>query len=479
MAGGLVIATDRRAKDITPFQMHWGSSVPSNAIGNDGDVYFRNNNGAEMFYKKNSGVWSAPAGSVDLSSVTKEPTGFVDPTLVTINYDSAARTITLTGTYRVFYHGSESGDFSNGWVSTAHGTANGVWFLWYDNTGFVWSQSPWTLDVVMIAAVNYGVTDKYALSEKHGLLQWQAHFECHYNIGTWLLSGGDLAGYTAGSTTLKNPTISAATIYDEDNKTVNPALTNSLYTKFYLTGSGATATYAVNTASIVPVSGNQPYYNQNNAGTWQQTLMTTNAYQALFLMAVPTTSDAGSQGYRFMWVQGQTQSTTLATIQALTTLDLTLGTLGNELPEFVFIAKVIIRYTGGNWSITSAQKLTGSRISQTGATAGNYLSSVVTDATLTGTGTAADPLHVVAPTVFLGWDGTNSQTFNLVVNTNSTIVTNFTITSGSKLRVERDGVTIYEGYGWTRNTGTNSIDFSNQILADSTSPVLVFVGRYS
>ena len=479
MAGGIVIATDRRKKDITPFEMHWGTGVPSNSLGADGDVYYRNNNGAEMFYKKNSGVWSAPAGSVDLSSVTKEPTGFVDPNTVTRTYDSANRTITLTGTYRVFYRGSESGDFSNGWTSAPHGTANGVWFLWYDNTGFVWSQTPWTLDVVMIAAVNYGVTDKYALSECHGLLQWQAHFECHYNIGTWLRSGGDLAGYTLGSTTLKAPTISEATVYDEDLKTVLPAVTNSLYTKFFLAGSGATASYDVGTASIVPVSGNQPYYNQNNAGTWQQTLMTNNAYQALFLLAVPVTSDAGSQAYRFMWVQGQTQSTTLSTIQALTTLDLTLGTLGNELPEFVFIAKVIIRYTGGNWSITSVQKLTGSRISQTGAIAGNYLSAVVTDATLTGTGTSTDPLSVVPPTVFLGFDNSNSQLFNLTTNTSLVIVTNFTITSGSKLRVERDGVTIYEGYGWTRNTGTNSIDFTNQILADSTSPVRVFVGRYS
>ena len=75
--------------------------------------------------------------------------------------------------------------------------------------------------------------------------------------------------------------------------------------------------------------------------------------------------------------------------------------------------------------------------------------------------------------------GDNAQIFNLTSTTSSVTLTDFVIAAGSKLRVEKDGLTMYEGMGWTRNVGSNSIDFDNSIEADTNSPVVVFVGIYS
>lgn len=80
---------------------------------------------------------------------------------------------------------------------------------------------------------------------------------------------------------------------------------------------------------------------------------------------------------------------------------------------------------------------------------------------------------------FSGWSATNSEIFDKSANFTSVVATNFTITTTAKLTVEKDGVKVYEGYGWTRNTGTNAIDFDDEILASADSKILVFVGRYS
>lgn len=80
---------------------------------------------------------------------------------------------------------------------------------------------------------------------------------------------------------------------------------------------------------------------------------------------------------------------------------------------------------------------------------------------------------------FQGFDSSNSELFELTSNTSSTTIGNFTLAADSKIVVKKDGIEIYEGYGYTRNVGTNSIDFDETILADTSSKVLVFAGLYS
>lgn len=327
---------------------------------------------------------------------TKEPTGFKDPELVVVTYDSSARTITLTGTVEAYYRGVQVAALTSGWVSDAipPGPTQG-YFLYYDGANFVWSTTVWSFDTLHIAYVYYepSGTFRFAVRETHGLMPWQAHRELHEAVGTYLRSGGDLSSYVLGSTTAadRRPDVAVAVIADEDLQTSNPALSSKTYTHLYLTSTG-NSTFVTGAAEILPVTGSTPYYNQFTGGNWVQTAVPAAQYTTVFLVAVPTTADAGSQTYRYLWLQGQSAGT-LANEQAFIFQYMNLGQLANLATEFVPIAKVIVRNTGANWELTSVEKLIINRVASSTA-AGNYISAVVTDATLTGIGTPSSPLSV-------------------------------------------------------------------------------------
>ena len=98
------------------------------------------------------------------------------------------------------------------------------------------------------------------------------------------------------------------------------------------------------------------------------------------------------KAYRYLWVQPQSNSTTLSTIQAQSPSSVSLGNLQNLTPEVVFIGKIIIQYTAANWRLVSVEKLIGNKVNQQAVVGGSYLSVVTTDNTLTGNGTTIDPL---------------------------------------------------------------------------------------
>jgi hypothetical protein len=137
------------------------------------------------------------------------------------------------------------------------------------------------------------------------------------------------------------------------------------------------------------------------------------SYMSIWLVAVPTQADAGSQAYRYLWMQGQTNGS-LASEQATQFKDLNLGQLSSLFTEFVVIDKIIIQYTAANWTIQEVDKLTGNRVNPGSTPAGSYLSDVSVTAPLTGNGTAATPLAIPAATTSV--DGylasTDWTTFN-------------------------------------------------------------------
>ena len=214
--------------------------------------------------------------------LTKEFTGFSDPDNVVVTYDSAARTVTLTGTVAGYYQGVQVAALTSGWTSPAHPAGvTAPQFLYYNGTSFVWSSTLWTFDMLMIALVIYDSAGNFrcCVREPHGFMDWESHREFHQTIGTYLISGGDISGVTLGSTTAANrrPDISATQIADEDLITTNPALTSKLYTWHYLSGAG-TSNWSTGNADIVNLSGANPYYNQLTGGVWQQTLVANNNY---------------------------------------------------------------------------------------------------------------------------------------------------------------------------------------------------------
>jgi hypothetical protein len=331
------------------------------------------------------------------SNITSEPSGFTDPENVTVSYNSTTRQITLTGTVNAYYKGFKIPELTSGWVSDAVPAGpTAPYYLYYDGSSFVWSTSAWSFNQVQIAFVAYdsGGTFYFALREPHGLMAWETHRELHHTVGTYVGSGGGLTNYVLNSTTAadRRPDVVAIVLYDEDLPTTNAALTTNSYTQFYLSGAGGDLNFDLAQADIVPLSGSRPYWNEWTGSTWQQTLVDNNDYMSVWLMGLPATSDATSQEYRYVWVQGQSESQTLLAQQALSPQDITLSTFDGISPEFIFFKQIIIRYSGGNWTIVDVRDISGDRFSQTSSPSGQYLTTVNAGFGLTGLGTSDVPL---------------------------------------------------------------------------------------
>ena len=382
---------------------------------------------------------------------TKDPTGWADPIAVeaAMTYDSATQTISITGTHYYYWRGVKSS--VTNFVSTPHANVVGATYFLssVDGINFTWDTLPWSFDAIMVASVNYQTAYKYAISECHGLMPWEAHEEFHRTIGTYKESGGTLdpASYTLASTTAVNrrPNVFQTIIHDEDIEHTLVTLTSKLYNKFTLSGTGI-ANFSGETADIIPLLGNNPYYNSFTTPNWTQTLVPNNAYTCVWLVGQPVTKDVNSQGFRYFWVQGQSQGS-LTTMQGLTPGDVSFGTLSSQVEELVFLVKIIVRYTGGNWVLTNVTNLNGNRFIQTGTIAGTYLSSVTTNGSLTGDGSTGNPLSASsgATTVTAGatttltvtsatiqeFTGTTTQTVVLPVVTTLRLGHQFTIANHS------------------------------------------------
>lgn len=348
------------------------------------------------------------------NKINKEPTGFLDPSAVVINYDPTTQKVTLTGTITAYYQGTDisvaNPTFVSGWLSAAHPNVTGhSYFLYYDGTNFTWADNTFPgFDKVLIASVNYDATNKYCTRECHGLMQWQTHKELHETIGTYKTAGGTFpsAQYVLNSTTAANrrPDIDQTTITDEDCPSVLPALTSKSYTLYNLTGASVGA-YTLASGDIIPLLVNNPYYNSFSTPNWGQTLMPANSVASVWIYALPVTASAGSQAYRYLFVQPQwiTQAVGPSAGQIATAVvneklrlpsELNLGSLAIQAPELICIGRIIIDFTT-NWKLQDVSVITGNKFSQIGSPSGNFLSAVTTDATLTGGGTASSPLGVV------------------------------------------------------------------------------------
>lgn len=365
-------------------------------------------------------------GQSNVNNISKEPTGFTDPSAVIVSF--ANKRITLTGTVEAYWKGRRVTELVSGWTCPTDAPGGVNSFLYYDGTNFVWGSAVWTFDMLQIAFIS---KDGYAIRECHGLMPWQVHKELHETTGTYKSSGGDFPSntYTLNSTTVTNrrPTISSASINDEDILTIISPMSSS-YTQMYLSGSTGVAKYNLNSLDIVPsASSILPYYNQFTT-TWIQTAFPNNAYGAIFVMAVPVAADANSQQFRYQFIQPQTTSTTLATIQALGPESLSFGDISMLIPEYSFVGKIIIRMATSNWTLISVEKLTGRN--NTVSVQGGYISAVNTNGTLIGNGTANSPLGVsgsyltsVSADYHFAGNGTAVNPLSLAYNYMTTVAT--------------------------------------------------------
>jgi hypothetical protein len=331
-------------------------------------------------------------------TITKDSTGFTAPESVIITYDSSTRVVTVTGTVEAYYRGKKITSMVSGWVSTPHAVGFGEYYLSYNGTAYVWTTTQPNYYDLQIAYVIYSSSDKLAIKESHGFMQWESHKLNHEIMGTYMSSGGNVSGIVMGSSTPadRRPIISPSNIADEDCSTLLPINSSSLYSILSINGS----TYSIQKSygEIVPVNGSNPYFNEYD-GTWKQTLMSDDKYQVLFLLAIPTSSDVASLDYRYIWVQGQEQFSSLYKADAVETGDIELADFKTKVPEFIYIGKMIIKYKNLNWTIVSYEKLYGYRNKQLSTYSSPYLTDVFTDETISGTGNIDSPLSITTSTV--------------------------------------------------------------------------------
>ncbi len=355
------------------------------------------------------GTWVVGKFSI-IEEVTKEPTGFVDPEDVIVTYNDTTRKITLTGTVEAYYRGKRVIELVSGWLSPAHDPgATTVLFLYYNGSAFVWSTSVQTFDSLQIGFVFYdsGGTYQFALRESHGMQPWQTHEIIHAVIGTYRESGADISGIVLDSTTAseRRPLISEASIKDDDLRSIIAAhTTGNSYSQLSLSGAGGDVDFLTAQDDIIDVSGITPEWNEFTGGAWQKTSLSNNYFMSVWLIALPASADATSQIKRFIWMAGQSESTTIETQRALSPANLELSGLAALAPEFVFIEQFIIREIGaGDWRVSEMRRLTGTKASTVSVATGGFLSSVSSDETLGGVGTPTSLLTTrIAPTEITG-----------------------------------------------------------------------------
>ncbi len=144
----------------------------------------------------------------------------------------------------------------------------------------------------------------------------ETHLYLHSTKGTQLQNGGALANLLVDSATGSlvdtdaQFAVTQSILWDEDIKlTLSAKAITDAVPVYYRSGADASNIWRVNEAAtfgVVTTGSGRAAYNQNNAGTWQQTLFSNNNYGAVFVIATPTANDANSARYRFefLWNSG-------------------------------------------------------------------------------------------------------------------------------------------------------------------------------
>lgn len=305
-----------------------------------------------------------PAGFQKLSTTaetfaayTHDPTGFVDPANVVTNYDIANRTLTLShpsGFVTFIIFGVEY-SYASPWIvptvlggatPLAHTNANGSYFakININTLALSFDTVPFNFETdMMLGFAIQGATYQWAQRETHGLMPWQSHEENHWTIGSYLhtaavATAGTYAVLTGPTATdaANTPGIDTLDIHDEDLETYNAAWIQGTYTTAHRLGVGGA--WTISTVATSPFNvGASTFvkYNLNTSGTWSLADVPEDNYVNILVLAIPVTSDADSQNYRFLWVTGQSVYTTLTAAQAATALNFDFGSFITGLPEMV------------------------------------------------------------------------------------------------------------------------------------------------
>lgn len=233
----------------------------------------------------------------DLPALTSYETvfnGVEDPSLIAITYDPATRIFSVTySTGAAWTVGGVRYTHAAGTVlTTLHANTTGSYYLYYNSSGVLTvANSIWNLltdaplaSIYYNASNNGGAADavlQYEIHSGNKGMSNATHKYLHDTRGTQLLTGGVATGYALNSATANaiNWTTTQGTIVDEDiQRTVTAQALGgaNTYRILFLTGTTAAPVWnwKDNAEDGIYTDATDIYYNQNNAGTWQNTAMT-------------------------------------------------------------------------------------------------------------------------------------------------------------------------------------------------------------
>lgn len=352
------------------------------AHANHGKIFVKVDNGYELEELHNVLITGATAGDFiqrDENGLWVNRTaedagvqtfhGFVFPYEVTLTYNAATRTTTLTptgSTFDVWVQGKKY--VKTGVQSIVHPNTSGDHFVYYNALGALEiSSTPWDFkNVSPVAYIYYNATlvDGYALFELHTYKrnpEW--HESQHFAIGTFVRSGLSISGFTLNTTTnaAVTPQFSSGVIVDEDIEyALSQVNDGGPYTIVHRTGPSL---YTWTTTNTFPYRFGATYiqYNQFTGGNWQLTELATSQWVNYYVFA--TTAIASNK--RLYLVPAQAVYSSLALAQAESVASLLLDGFG--LTEFAPIYKLtfaaLSTYTAvtGRVRLVAVERLTNTK----------------------------------------------------------------------------------------------------------------------
>jgi microcystin-dependent protein len=303
------------------------------------------------------------------TKATKEkndPNGFWSAsTEISLSWNEATRTLTvnkLSSEFSFFIRGDKYTKTVNESIQIPNTT--GSYFIYYDLVSGVPTlqyQTSFSSDLILqkcyVAFVYWNATQSISVPdlqiETHGSsMSGDDHLYNHTTTGTAFVSGLTLSLDTTGTGSIDNQARfigASGVIADEDlQHTITAKNILSNFPIIYRVGNEWRANKTLNFVTIKGT--NLPYYNQNNAGTWQLTEMTNNKYGVIYIFVSPGITN------KWFILMGQNQYDNVNSASDAAKLYPDLGNL--PLQEFKLVGSAIFQAstTFPNTSKSALQK---------------------------------------------------------------------------------------------------------------------------
>lgn len=298
-------------------------------------------------------------------AIDGEPNGFVNRSDVTIAWNNATRTITLSGTYDIWANGtrySKTGD------TLAISASEGMHHIHYGSDGVLVESTTFVPEIIdtwcYVASVYWDAANAQAIpwpiAETHGAeMPAEVHAYLHATQGCRYVSGMALTLDATGNGSSDSHcqfTSTSGTIRDEDiphTVLARSTLTDNLRV-LYREG---TSNWRMGAASPFPVlttGTGRAAYNLNTGGSWSLVEVTSGNFVLSHIYAVPGTNHTTGA---LLAVMGQGQYGTLAAARdAADSEASSLQLSGMPAAEFKLIATLIVQ-TGNTYGNTVKSRL--------------------------------------------------------------------------------------------------------------------------